>query len=79
MPSLPARRFHAGSHCAVTDGYDTLPPTALVQRPRLGDNRASVQAAMVQAQYRRLAVPLLVSCSCCLLECWALWRGCLHA
>lgn len=29
------------------------------QRPRLGDNRASVQAAMVQAQYRRLAVPLL--------------------
>ncbi|PRW45252.1 zinc finger protein [Chlorella sorokiniana] len=29
------------------------------QRPRLEDNRASVQAAMVQAQYRRLAVPLL--------------------
>jgi pre-60S factor REI1 len=31
------------------------------QRPRLGDGRESVQAAMVQAQYRRLAVPLLVS------------------
>jgi pre-60S factor REI1 len=30
------------------------------QRPRLGDARASVQAATVQAQYRRLAVPLLV-------------------
>lgn len=30
------------------------------QRPRLGDTRTSVQAAMVQAQYRRLAVPLLV-------------------
>ncbi|KAI7838285.1 hypothetical protein COHA_007855 [Chlorella ohadii] len=29
------------------------------QRPRLEDSRASVQAAMVQAQYRRLAVPLL--------------------
>ena len=31
------------------------------QRPRLTDGRASVQAAQVQAQYRRLAVPLLVS------------------
>ncbi|KAL4448436.1 hypothetical protein ABPG75_005655 [Micractinium tetrahymenae] len=29
------------------------------QRPRLTDGRASVQAAQVQAQYRRLAVPLL--------------------
>jgi pre-60S factor REI1 len=31
------------------------------QRPRLGDGRASVQAATVLAQYRRLSVPLLVS------------------
>ncbi len=31
------------------------------QRPRLTDGRASMQAAQVQAQYRRLAVPLLVS------------------
>ena len=30
------------------------------QRLRLGDLRASVQAAVVQAQYRKLAVPLLV-------------------
>ncbi|KAI3426265.1 hypothetical protein D9Q98_008640 [Chlorella vulgaris] len=29
------------------------------QRPRLGDGRASVQAATVLAQYRRLSVPLL--------------------
>lgn len=29
------------------------------QRPRIGDGRASTQAAQVQAQYRRLAVPLL--------------------
>ena len=56
----------------MTEVCDTLPPTSPVQRPRLGDNRASVQAAMVQAQYRRLAVPLLVSC-CWVLECWA-WR-----
>lgn len=31
------------------------------QRPRLGDGRESVQRAAVVAQYRRLAVPLLVS------------------
>ena len=47
------------------------------QRPRLGDSRASVAAAVVQAQYRRLAVPLLVSGSlltgmpCCLPACLA--------
>lgn len=64
LPCMFCRRLLR--HWVPTSAHPALPALccSLPQRPRLGDQRASVQAAMVQAQYRRLAVPLLVRARC---------------